>query len=185
MNLVKIYDAKTKVVTTIPASELAPGMIRVNIEGVGEVFIEAGAMTYAEEKKLPDGFAEMATAVYEIIGPELNGRLDLKGWIEGFQTDAHPVTELTTWMTATVVYYEMTHKGEDTADVRRDVFNVCVSAMTNGRQALEVVELLRLSKARAQAVLDRYAALTETEWDAFWEDRINLRRWYELRAAEV
>jgi hypothetical protein len=185
MTQVKVYDAKTKEVVTIPASELAPGMIRANIEGVGEVFIAASELeaSHGSPKALPDGFAAIATAVFEIIGPQIPS-LDLRRWIEGFQSDLHPVRELTMWMTAALVFYEMSHQAKDAADVRHDVFHVSSSVMTNGKHTLEVVELRRISKARAQAVVDRYLSITDAEWDSFWKDRIDLSRWHALRAAE-
>src|SRR5690242_11984238 len=42
---IRILDLDTKKVTTIPASELAPGMIRVKYEGLeGEFFVEAAKL---------------------------------------------------------------------------------------------------------------------------------------------
>lgn len=39
--MVKVYDFKTKQVTTIPMKELAPGMVLANAVGIGDVWIDA------------------------------------------------------------------------------------------------------------------------------------------------
>ena len=54
----RVLDANTQQIITIPASELAPGMMRVHIEGVeGDVFVEAG-MPLAVPKS-PVGFVAL------------------------------------------------------------------------------------------------------------------------------
>ena len=51
---VRVLDAETQQIVTIPASELAPGMMRVHIEGVeGDVFVEAGTLETSPHRHPP------------------------------------------------------------------------------------------------------------------------------------
>ena len=183
---VNVYDFATQRVSQIPAAELAPGMIKANVEGVGEVFIRADGVSESNPNRiLPEGFEPIASVVLEIIGPRMASIKSSEDWLGPFRKDAHPVRELISWMWVAAVYHEMTHGGTDPEPVTRDVFTVLVSSMTNGAQALEVIQLGRISTSRAKAIIARHQrANSEHEFVEFWSDRIDFETLARLRAEE-
>ena len=173
---VRLYDFETRQTSEIPAAELAPGMVRANVEGVGEVFIRADKKQFSQaNNELPEGFESVAGAVLDILSPRLHWVKSREDWTRGFRGDAHPVAELLLWMWVAAVYHEMTHGGTDPAPVAHDIFNVLVSSMNNGPHALQTVELSRISPSRAKAIVARHQqANSDRDFEEFWSDRIDL-----------
>ena len=183
---VAIYDSETKQITQIPAAELAPGMVKVRIDGVGEVFVREETINPSEKRnELPDGFAPIALAVLKIVGTWMSWVKSEDDWVNGFRADAHPVRELVRWMHTASVYHEMTHGGTDPEPVAHDVFNVLVSSMNDGAQALDTIQLSRISPSRAKAVVARHQqAEVSEDFVEFWADRVDLDTLLRLRNEE-
>jgi hypothetical protein len=92
---VRVYDLETKTITTIPAQELAPGMIRAKVEGIeGEVFIEAAQMGETPYRQPP--FSEgIRKRLEEIRNTFVEVRpLSLEEWEDGFRRDTNPEKEV-------------------------------------------------------------------------------------------
>lgn len=183
MKQVETYSFATKTKTKIPASELAPGMVQANVEGVGTVYVSGPEMDALAKaagpgpmKELPDGFDRIAEATLNIIGPCLPW-MDKKAWLEGFALDAHPVRELVGWMKVAFVFHELTVGRSEGPEVQRDVFSVCANTLTNGEQALETVQLSRISKARAKTCMQRMLEVMHGsnmgEYSQFWADQLD------------
>ena len=176
--LVRIFDLETEELSEIPASELAPGMVRASLPDVGEVFVSAEQLrrvARTKSKPLPDGFASAAGAVWQLLEKRLSlWASSQTSWIAGFEKETHPTRELLIWMRLGVVYWEMSHGEADSEDVCHEVYRVLVSAMNNREHALETVELARLSRARAHSVVEKFGAITAEEILQFWCNRVDL-----------
>src|SRR5437660_1795022 len=86
---VRVYDFETQKITTIPAAELASGMIKAQVQGIdGEVYVEASQVRLggdyrhppfdAERKALMRHLAEVFADVYPITAEQ---------WEDGFRRD--------------------------------------------------------------------------------------------------
>src|SRR5262245_15758994 len=96
---VRVYDLETKTITTIPAQELAPGMVRAKVVGIeGEVFIEAAQMGETPYRQPP--FSEgIRKRLEEIRNTFMEVRpLSLEEWEDGFRRDTKPAKEIGLWM---------------------------------------------------------------------------------------
>jgi hypothetical protein len=95
---VRAYDFATKRVTTIPAAELAEGMVRARVEGIeGEVYVQVHQLRqsdyrnapFDEEKKaLMREFAALFADVYPATADD---------WEDGFRRDVHMDREIGAW----------------------------------------------------------------------------------------
>lgn len=190
MNMVEIRNLKTGARTTIPASELAPGMMKLKIRGEeGEFFAEAkdciAPADWKQPKPLPEGFEAIALAVAEVLPVCQFTNMTLEWWVEGFQYDAHPVSELMLWMNAAYAFNRMTHEGRDSVEIQRDVFSLCANGITSGMDAIHIVQLGRISKARAKSVLAALLNRDQEELVAFWLGRgVDLDHLIRLRVIE-
>lgn len=176
--IVRIFDFETEKVSEIPAAELAPGMVRAKLPDIGEVFVSAEQLrrvVQTERKPLPEGFASVARAVWQLLEKRLSSWAGSQTeWIAEFEKEGHPARELLLWMRLGMVYAAMTHDQTDSEEVCHEVYRVLVSAMNNREHALETVELRRLSRARARKIVERFGALTAEEMLQFWGDRVDL-----------
>jgi hypothetical protein len=165
MKTVKICDPETKEVTTIPMAELAVGTIRVKL---GDDPTEY----YVDSKKLPrDGeyrhppFGEEDRAVIRAIWAAFRDvhPQSLEDWENGFRMDAHPQKEIALWLLMSHVFLHITHDRNLTFDKRREIFNVVLTCMNNGPEAVfSTVTCHTLSRKRIQAIVDFMVEQTRT-----------------------
>ena len=153
---VRIYDYSTKTLTEIPATELAPGYVRVRIIGIdGKVFVKADEINMSSEYAHPP-FDDQTRAVFASfcetfvdIWPHT-----IEEWEHGFRMDQYPEQEIEVWKKIEAAYKHFTDQKKVPIDAKRDYFNIALSFVNNGyAAALEVIELRRLSKARARNVV--------------------------------
>ena len=127
-------------------------------------------------KALPEGFDRIAGATLAVFKPYFRG-MDEKGWLKGFALDAHPVRELVGWMKVAFVFHQLTHGGTDAPEIQQDLFTVCSVTLTNGEQALDTVQLSRISKARAKTCMQRMLEVMQgadsKEFSQFWADQLD------------
>src|SRR5688500_15185081 len=98
---VLMYDFETKWLTAIPAAELAPGMLRLTVEGIaGDVWVDGKAALGAKAPLRHPPFPEEARAhlrrlraVFHDVYPNTLGQ-----WEDGFRRDADPDREIAIWL---------------------------------------------------------------------------------------
>jgi hypothetical protein len=95
---VRVLDAETQQMIIIPASELAPGMMRVHIEGVeGDVFVEGGTLETSPHRHPPfDGKTRDFLRHLQGAMAEVHPRT-VEQWEDGFRRDAHPDRKMQFW----------------------------------------------------------------------------------------
>jgi len=155
MRSVRIYDFDTKTLTEIPESELAPGYVRATVVGVeGEVYIPVGEGKKSEYQHPPfDTETQKVFADFSEIFAEVLP-MTVAQWEDGFRRDMHPEKEIEGWKRIAAAYLYFTEDKKMPDEARKDYFRIVLSCFNNGcSTALEVMELGRLSKARARGVV--------------------------------
>lgn len=156
MKMVEIYDFKTKKKSTIPAAELAPGMIQAQVAGVGLVWIAASQAKLEGEFLHPpfdDEWRELLSMIKERL--DAVHPMTLKQWEEGFRKDENPEQEIGIWSRIATAYQVLGSTAP--AEQRREIFNLILACVNNPREhVLEVVKLEHLSRKEAQQLMDKY-----------------------------
>lgn len=94
-----MYDFDTQTLSAIPAAELAPGMVRVRMNGVeGSVWVEAARLQKSPDRHPPfpeqgrDYLRQIKAALDEVYP------LTLEAWEDGFRRDHNAEREIATWL---------------------------------------------------------------------------------------
>lgn len=161
MQTVNLYDFRSKKITTIPAAELAPGLVRAKVNGVdGEVYVDAADALEncvaicrhppfpAEYCHIFEKFAEVFRDVYPITAAE---------WADGFRYDADADQEIEQWARRAGAFRRITaEKKFATRAWKQECFQIILAVFVNGSElALETVELEAISKSEAQQIVSR------------------------------
>jgi hypothetical protein len=96
---VRIHDPVTNEIRLIPAAELAPGMIQVEIKGIGLVWVDASKVNAGKAYRHPPFDAEARDFIEKNIRvplAEVYPRT-LAHWEDGFRRDTEPETEIAVW----------------------------------------------------------------------------------------
>ncbi len=153
---VRVYDFETQKITTIPAAELASGMIKAQVEGIdGEVYVEASQVRpggdyrhppFDEERKaVMRQLAEVFADVYPITAEQ---------WEDGFRRDMHIDKEIGLWCRMAQALQHFTEDGAQSLEQRREIYQVISACVTNGpHNALRTVSLRTLARPRAKAII--------------------------------
>jgi hypothetical protein len=150
---VRVYDPDTGRTVTIPARELAPGMVQVEREGEGLVWVpeatlKAGPIRHSEMPGLRPLFRRLSET-FAAVHPVTPER-----WEDGFRRDRDPTKELKIWVLLADAYLHFAGR-VTSADGRRDLFRLLLACANNGRDhALTTVRLTALSRRRADEVID-------------------------------
>jgi hypothetical protein len=158
---VQTYDFTTRKITTIPAAELAPGMVWAHIEGVGNAYIRAEAAMLGGTYRHPPFNHDLREAM-RVLKRHLDEiyPLSLKKWEAGFRKDLHIQREIGIWVRIAERYTRC----KDALDLsskrqREDCFYVILSVVNNGREhALETVELKAISREQAEQIIEIFCA---------------------------
>jgi hypothetical protein len=150
---VRVEDPDTKQIVTIPATELAPGMIRVKVEGRGEFFADASTLNAEGEPRHPQFPEQIRAAVSAIRDAFADVRpLSSDEWERGFYCDLRPVREICGWLQMAVAYRHFTRHlqpGPAELEKKQDVFQVILACVNNGPQhALATASAPTLSRKR-------------------------------------
>src|SRR5262245_28030671 len=154
--MVPVYDTETRTVTNMPASELASGMIRVQVVGVGEVWVDSSKLKPSTAHNHPpfDGelkqqmrlFHETFADVYP-MSPE--------GWEDGFRRDLNMHKEIGVWANIAGVFRHFTSGRDLSREQRKDIFDVVLVCFNNGPDhVLATVRPLTLSKKRVLEIVE-------------------------------
>jgi hypothetical protein len=157
MSTVRVYDTKTEPLTSIPARELAPGMIRVIIEDMdGEVWVDANQLNAGRDyyhppfegkrRELMSMFADTFHDVY----PRTAER-----WEDGFRRDENADKEIAMWVQMAYAFEHFTQGRKLSFEQRKDIFNVIGTAVNNGKEmVLLTMNPLTLSKKRVKEIVE-------------------------------
>ena len=157
---VKVYDFETEQVSEIPESELAPGMVIAEVEGVGRVWIEAAKLKRTATFRHPPFSDEARAFLSANIRDKLNEvfPMTLEQWEEGFRRDANPEREIALWFHVARVYEHCLKEFYLDAHQRKELFNVLASCMSSPRGSVFTVTqpLEQITKEQADRAIALY-----------------------------
>jgi len=148
---VQIYDFTTKKVSSIPAAELAPGMIEAEVQGIGRVWVAASQLRDEGPYRHPPLTEDIRQYLRRIkesldeVYPQT-----LEEWEDGFRKDLHAEREIAIWLHIASTYQRCTAARPLTLHQRRDYFDVIAACSSTPREHIfEVVRLRALSRKEA------------------------------------
>ena len=165
---VKVYNPETKTVTEIPKAELAPGMMLIDWQGVGKVWVNQEQLNKQERIRhdsLPQDFLEVANKVYDgyaVSDGKRYGNLTKmprEEWLDGFRYDTHPDRELTNWVYILNFYKfaRQRHGVGKSLEWLNDLYHVSLFISVNGLDGvLDTFEPKTMSRLEVQALLELY-----------------------------
>src|SRR5579859_6454878 len=98
IEMVRVYDCDTKKVTNIPACELAPGMLKVQLtDREGEFWVDASQLKQSSPQQFEFGpeFLEVFEFLSETLAEVYPQTVE--EWADGFRRDANPKQEIAIW----------------------------------------------------------------------------------------
>jgi hypothetical protein len=155
--MVPFLDVENARVIQIPARELRPGTIQVQVQGIeGPVWVLPDQLKPGEVAH-PPFEEEIAAYVRQIRTAFAEHRsLTYEEWEDGFRRDADPAREIATWSHAAAVYTSFA-ANEPSAERRRDVYRCIVACLTSGPDSVwHVLKPAVLTKVEAEAVVNRF-----------------------------
>jgi Glu-tRNA(Gln) amidotransferase subunit E-like FAD-binding protein len=165
--MVRVYDMDTKKVTNIPASELAPGMIRIQFrDQEGEYWVEAAKLKKSSPKQFD--FGQEYIEVFEFLSETLAEVYPqtIEEWADGFRRDANPKQEIAIWENIANAFLHLSDDPQLSSEERKEIFTVIFVASTNGPEnVLHTFTPAFLSKQRVRRVIEDLIELWKT-----WEE---------------
>ncbi len=156
---VRIHDPATGKIHTIPAAELAPGMVEAEVKGVGRVWINSAQVKGGREHKHPP----FEPRVRDLIEREIQKPLaevwpkTLAQWEDNFRRDAEPEQEIGLWCRIAERFAEFSESEGLNQAQRQECFAIMLHCSTvPPEQILEVVTLKALTRERAQRAIAAY-----------------------------
>ena len=159
MDMVRVYDSKTKKVFTMPAVELAPNMVEAKVEGVeGTVWINVSDMAATGKYRREGVSKEVRNHLRQIkrllddVYPQ-----SIQEWENMLHREREPDQELGLWIHIAEAYGRITKESRWTQVQKKEILRLLVVCSMNGReQALRTAEIAALSTEQAAEVVRRY-----------------------------
>lgn len=155
---VRILDTETGTVSTIPARELGPDMVRVNMKGVeGEVWVETATLKPSPHQHPP--FDDELRAIMHRLADTLGEvyPITVEQWEDGFRRDKDAEREIAIWLHLAGVYARVTNGQPLTLAEKQDVFRLVLSCANNPREhVLKAAGIQSLSRPEAEAIMETF-----------------------------
>lgn len=155
--MVPFLDVEAGRVVRIPASELRPHAIQVQLQGSDELVwalpeqLRQGEIRHAEfNDDVRDDIRRIQAAFAE------HRALSFEKWEEDFRRDSNPEREIALWLHAADVYAAFATDEMD-ATRRKEMYRCVVTCMTTGPNAVwKVLQPEVLSHAEAEEIVKRF-----------------------------
>lgn len=155
---VQVYDIPAGTFSTIPARELAPGMVQVEMQGVeGVCWVNPSHLQQSAYQHPP--FDEETRAYLRQIKAMLDEVYfqTLEQWEDGFRRDRDAEREIAIWLHIAEVYNRLTAEKDLAAGERQDVFRLLLACANNPRErVLATAGVQTLSRPEAEAVVAEF-----------------------------
>lgn len=157
---VKVYDVATGTTTTIPASELAGGMVRIQLNGTDEVlWVDAAEINVAQGQHRHPEFSGARREKVLYIEQSLRDVFPktYEAWEDGFRRDLHVEQELDLWVRASRCLSEFTQRHNPTPEERQEAFDVLVACLNSTPTTVfETMSARLLDRTVAQELADAF-----------------------------
>jgi len=154
---IKFYDPQTDTVIEMPEDELAPGCVRITMEGMdGEYFIKAGSMDASKDpllhgplgRDMKDQMKYLETVFHEVF-PQ-----SAQGWEKGFRQDANPEREIALWLKMAEHYQYHTQSPVLSIKAKQEYFQIILQYVTSGEKHVrKLVQLEEVSRNEMKEVI--------------------------------
>lgn len=162
---VQVYDVPTGKLSTIPARELAPGMMRVTMNGVeGDCWVRPDQLQQSPYQHA--SFDEEARTHLHQIKDALDEvhLMSLEEWEDGFRRDRNAEREIAIWLHIAEVYARLTKDKSLTSGERQDVFRILLACANNPHErVLATAGVQVLSRPEAEAVMEEFYGIGQGE----------------------
>lgn len=160
LKTVRVFDFKNRTLTTIPAQELAPGMVRSTVQGIdGEVWVDASQALQGVYRHPPfpaatrEKIREIKSIFHEVL------RWSLDQWEDNFRRDVHADREIALWLHMGAIYRHFAGQGDLRRNEKKELFNVILMCATNGPVlARMTINAQTLPKKRVEQIIEHYFA---------------------------
>jgi hypothetical protein len=150
---VRVYDPDTRLVTTIPARELAPGMVRSRVTGVDgvvwlpEAVLRRGGIRHGAMPRFRPLFRRLSETFAEVhpITPEQ--------WEDGFRRDAEPLSKFADWVRIADAYERFAGRLKS-PDGRLDLLHLLLACVHGRERAFFTADPRALPRALAEEAAD-------------------------------
>ena len=154
---VKVYNFQTKQTSTIPAAELAPGMVRVKLETGEVVWAKVTDLKQGPVRHPPfEGeVRELVVRIQKSLEEVYPHTYEF--WEDGFRRDANAEREIALWLHISRIHSDFVKSRTTNLEERKDAFHVLV-ACSNGSEetALQTVQLSSLKQTDAQLLVQKF-----------------------------
>lgn len=149
LEMVRVLNPETNEFYEMPATELAPGMVRVNIEGRGEAYIDSRLIKSSDTPIHPPLNADLREKIKQIEAALREVRpIGFEEWEYGFRFDRVPEDEINIWLHIAETYQLATDGLELSLAEKKEYFDVAL-ACTSARDLdaiLATVTLRHISR---------------------------------------
>ena len=158
MKMVTLYDLERKQTHTIPAAELAPGMVHVDVRGVGLVWIDGTKSKLGDVKHPPLSSETKAMIRREIMTPLRDVFSEsLAEWEDGFRRDENPDREIALWCRIVPCFQSFAEIEALDRLQRQECFRVMIACTLAPRaEVLEIVTLTTVTEAQAKRAIEAF-----------------------------
>ncbi len=157
---VKVFDFDTKTVTTIPAAELAPGMIRIRLAGSDEIYwAKASKAPVAKNQHWHPPFSGELKEKIVFVQRALNDVYfqTFEYWEDGFRRDIHAKQEIEIWFRVAMLYSSFVESHNLSREQKQEAFSVLGACLNGTRNTVfETIKLSSLPKFFAEELVNDY-----------------------------
>ena len=157
---VKVYDVATGITTTIPASELAAGMVRIRLNGSDEVlWADAAELDAAQGPHRHPPFSGARREKVLYIEQSLRDvyPMTYEAWEDGFRCDLHVDQEIDIWVCVSRYLNDFIEQRHPTSDQRQEAFEILAACMNSTPTTVfETFSVCVLDRTTAQQLVDAF-----------------------------
>jgi hypothetical protein len=155
---VKVYDFTTGQTTMMPAVELAPGMVRIRVEGSSEIVWADSSQLKQGEYRHPPFSGEMQQQIQHVrnslaeVFPK-----SYEEWEDDFRRDVSVEREIGIWLRVCACLEEFGKRHQLSGEERKDAFRLLVACFNSTPTTVfGTVSLRVLDRGRAQELVDLF-----------------------------
>lgn len=155
----RMYDPDTGNIVTIPARELAEGMVRAKIDGIeGEVWVDSHDPRWLEGPLRQPPFPEEIRAIFGNLQRTFREvyPISVEQWEDGFRRDEHPEREITIWLRMAGVFRHFTGGRKMSLHKKEGIFQTLLACSSNGPNGILLTAPPMLDRKLVRKIARRY-----------------------------
>lgn len=158
IEFVRVYDFATGEITTIPASELAAGMVRICLDGSDEILWADSAQLKPADHRHPPfvgALREKILYIEQSLADVYSKTYE--DWEDGFRRDMHPDQEIDLWVHVCRCLGVFVERHSLAPDERQEAFWILAACLNSTPSTVfEIASVEFLGRALAQELVDAF-----------------------------